>query len=151
LALSTIQCTVFFHKMISWKFDIYQMLIFHSRNKYKRQLIAKFLVWDFVSVNRLVIVTFSHSFQYKVLPCHAHTANNSEKKICPLLENEDFFLKISIFFLKTANYSPIWEKNAHFEKTIFCSPSNNYCSNDFIAAMLNSTHSTCMCLQDTSQ
>jgi len=47
---------------------------------------------------------------------HPCTAKNSEKKICPHLENEDFFLKMSIFFLKTANYSPISEKNAHFEK-----------------------------------
>jgi len=29
-----------------------------------------------------------------------HTAKNGEKKICPFLENEEFFLKMSIFFSK---------------------------------------------------
>jgi len=44
----------------------------------------------------------------------SYTAKNIGKKICPFLEIGDFFLKMSIFFLKSANNSPIWERKCSF-------------------------------------
>jgi len=43
-----------------------------------------------------------------------HTAKNGGKKICPFLENEDFFLKMTIFFSQIIRQFE--KKNAHFEK-----------------------------------
>jgi len=72
---------------------------------------------------QLLLILFCHTVIF-----YTHIAKNVVNKICPFLKNEDFFLKMSIFFLKSANNSPIWEKNIHiFEKrtafflTIFCS------------------------------
>jgi len=55
----------------------------------------------------MVYVSMFLKINQRMIMC---TAKNSGKGVCPFLENEDFFLGVSIFFLKSANYSPIWEK-----------------------------------------
>jgi len=58
---------------------------------------------------RNILVYFQ--IELKISACNliymTHTWKNSEKNICPFLENEDFFSQNEHFFLKTANYSPI--------------------------------------------
>jgi len=47
-----------------------------------------------------------------------YTAKNPEKEVCPFLENEDFFLRMSIFFSKRRIIRRFEKKNAHFEKRV---------------------------------
>jgi len=47
---------------------------------------------------------------------YRYTGRNSEKNSVLSYKNGNFFLKMFFFSLKSVNYSPIWEQNAHFEK-----------------------------------
>ena len=50
-----------------------------------------------------------------------YTDKNHENiflKICIFLQNSDFFSQNDNFFLTSADYRPMWEKNCHFEKKI---------------------------------
>jgi len=52
--------------------------------------------WEVISLNLIF------SIENKVCHADSYTAKNPEKKICPFLKNEHFFLKMSIFFSKWA-------------------------------------------------
>jgi len=101
-------CSRFFLKIWNWSRDV----TFEQKTRCVAVCIVRTVISD-LPVYVVSLVRSSHGITY--------TGKNSEKKICPFLESEDFFLKMNIFFLKTANYSPIWgKKNPHFrEKDIF--------------------------------
>jgi len=70
-----------------------------------------------------------YSLRYRRLTL-VHTGG---KQICPFLENEDPLPKMSIFSLKTANYSAIWEKKCSFrEKKSSFSRKGQIFSRDFL-------------------
>jgi len=46
-----------------------------------------------------------------------YTAKNSENKVCPFLESEDFFSQNEDFFSQNGElFADLREKNAHFER-----------------------------------
>jgi len=61
-----------------------------------------------------------------------HCKKSREKNLSFSRKWGFFFLKMSIFFLKTANNSPFWEKNPHFEKKSSFSRKGQICYHYFL-------------------
>jgi len=51
-----------------------------------------------------------------IFSCNTCTAKNSERKICPFLENEDFFPQNEHFCSQNGKLFDDLRKKAHFEK-----------------------------------